>query len=191
MALCAAASVIAAAGIAAGLGLFSGSDGSDELATTSLSASPTLPIASSAVSQTPLRSGPAAAIAATGGHPAYTLATLDDTGAVRFPATMFDDDAARYFTYMHNDKPIEFFIVRSTDGIIRAAFNACDVCFGAKRGYSQDGQVMICNNCNRQFPADQINVVQGGCNPAPLNRSMEGDDLVIAAADLISGERFF
>ncbi|MGA9348129.1 MAG: DUF2318 domain-containing protein [Anaerolineae bacterium] len=128
--------------------------------------------------------------AATTGHAPYPQAVAED-GAVRLLLATFDDDKAHYYTYMHEDQPIEFFILKSKDGIVRAAFNACDVCFAAKKGYSQDGDVMVCNNCGRRFPADQINAIQGGCNPSPLQRAVEGDSIVIQVEDIVGGLKYF
>jgi hypothetical protein len=128
--------------------------------------------------------------AATIGHDPYPLAVAED-GVVRFPLTTFDDHKAHYYTYMHEGHPIEFFVLQSKDGVVRAAFNACDVCFGSKKGYTQDGDDMVCNNCGRHFPADQINVVQGGCNPSPLERAVEGDSLVIRVDDIVAGLGYF
>jgi len=130
------------------------------------------------------------AAAATSGHDPYPLVAAED-GSMRFPLSTFDDGKAHYYTYMNGGQPIEFFILKSQDGVVRAAFNACDVCFQAKRGYSQDGDEMICNNCGRRFPSDQINVVQGGCNPSPLQRSVDGDYLVVQETDIIAGQGYF
>lgn len=134
---------------------------------------------------------PLATAAATRNHTPFPLAAADASGEVRLPAAAFDDYVARHFTYVHEGQPIEFFVLKSDDGIIRAAFNACDVCYAGLLGYRQDGSVMVCINCGRRFPADRINVVQGGCNPAPLARQIEGGDLVIRVADIIAGTRFF
>ena len=128
--------------------------------------------------------------AATIGHAPYPQAVAED-GMVRFPLAVFDDYQAHYYTYLHENRPIEFFILKSRDGVVRAAFNACDVCFAAKKGYSQAGDVMVCNNCGRRFPADQINEVQGGCNPSPLRRTVEGDSLAIQVEDIVEGLRYF
>lgn len=128
--------------------------------------------------------------AATIGHAPYPPAMAAD-GGVRFPLATFDDYQAHYYTYMHENRPIEFFVLKSKDGIVRAAFNACDVCFAARRGYSQDGEVMVCNNCGQRFPANQINVLKGGCNPSPLQRTVEGDSLVIQVEDIVEGLRYF
>jgi hypothetical protein len=128
--------------------------------------------------------------AATQGHEPYPLVVADN-GAVRLDLSTFDDYKAHYFTYMHEGRPIEFFILKSKDGVVRAAFNACDVCFASRKGYSQDGDYMVCNNCGQRFPADQINVLQGGCNPSPLDRTVQGDTLVISVEDIVAGLEYF
>lgn len=128
--------------------------------------------------------------AATLGHAPYPQA-IAEGGVVRFPLATFDDYQAHYYTYMHEGRPIEFFILKSKDGVVRAAFNACDVCFPAKKGYRQEGDMMVCNNCGRRFPANQINVVQGGCNPSPLRRTIEGDQLIIQVEDIVTGLSYF
>ncbi|HSJ56298.1 MAG TPA: DUF2318 domain-containing protein [Anaerolineae bacterium] len=127
---------------------------------------------------------------ATSGHEPYPLVQAED-GAVRLDVATFDDYKAHYYTYMHDGRPIEFFVLKSKDGVVRAAFNACDVCFAAKKGYSQAGDYMVCNNCGQRFPADKINEVRGGCNPSPLDRSVEGDTLVILVEDLVQGQIYF
>jgi hypothetical protein len=128
--------------------------------------------------------------AATAGHDPYPQVVAED-GLVRLPLSTFDDYKAHHYTYMNAGHPIEFFVLKSKDGVVRAAFNACDVCFASKKGYTQDGDEMICNNCGRRFPADQINVVHGGCNPSPLERSVEDDYLVIPETELIAGGDYF
>lgn len=120
----------------------------------------------------------------------YEVVKLDD-GVLTLPAANFDDYKARYYSYDTAQGPINFFVVKSSDGVIRAAFDACDVCFKARRGYNQAGEVMICNNCGQQFHSTRINVEKGGCNPAPLLRSVEGDSLIIDESSLLAGKRYF
>lgn len=128
--------------------------------------------------------------AATVGHDPYPQVVAED-GVIRLSLSTFDDYKAHHYTYMNMGRPIEFFVLKSKDGVVRAAFNACDVCFGSKKGYTQDGDYMVCNNCGRRFPADQINVVHGGCNPSPLVRTVEGDNLVIQVEDIVAGQDYF
>lgn len=113
-------------------------------------------------------------------------------GEVRLDASQFDNGQAQFFSYRHPDGTrIDFFILKSTDGILRAAFDACDVCYQEKLGYRQEGDEMVCNNCNQRFDSRLINVVRGGCNPSPLRRSLDGEQLVLAEADLRTGRRYF
>lgn len=128
--------------------------------------------------------------AATSGHDPYPLVVAEG-GVVRLPLAAFDDHKAHYYSYVHEGRTIEFFVLKSKDGIVRAAFNACDVCFAAKKGYSQEGDEMVCNNCGNRFPSDQINEVRGGCNPSPLARTVDGGTVVIQAEDIVAGLDYF
>jgi uncharacterized membrane protein len=124
------------------------------------------------------------------GGATLTLVTVQD-GIVRLPAADFDDSKARFYAFQGSGKMISFFVLKSSDGVIRAAFDACDVCFASKRGYHQEGDEMVCDNCGSRFPSDQINQVSGGCNPAPLVRTVQGGDVLINAADLEAGALYF
>lgn len=114
-----------------------------------------------------------------------------EAAVVQIPAAQFDDGAARHFEYRHGEDTIRFFVLKSADGVIRAAFDACDVCWPAGKGYYQEGDNMVCRNCGRRFASNRINEVKGGCNPAPLQRSVEGENLVIRVSDIIEGKAYF
>jgi len=108
------------------------------------------------------------------------------------PAALFDDGQARYFQYTaQGGITVKYFVVKSSDGVIRAAFDACDVCWPAGKGYHQDGDFMVCRNCGRQFASVLVNVVQGGCNPAPLKRTITEGNVVIAVDDILEGKTYF
>ena len=111
---------------------------------------------------------------------------------VAYPEKIFANGKAHHFAYKTEDGvTIRYFILKSSDGIIRAAFDACDVCWPENKGYSQKGDFMVCNNCGKKFSSVRINEVQGGCNPAPLNRKVENSSVVLQAADLLQGKRYF
>jgi uncharacterized membrane protein len=112
-------------------------------------------------------------------------------GLVTIPAAPLANGQARFYRYAGDDGEIAFFVVKSRDGIIRAAFDSCDVCYKARKGYRQEGEFMVCNNCNQQFRTDLVNEVKGGCNPAPLKRELRGDHVVIRSADLEAGRGLF
>jgi uncharacterized membrane protein len=110
---------------------------------------------------------------------------------VTFPASLFDDGKARHFQHVAGSFTIKYFILKSSDGVIRAAFDACDVCWPAGKGYYQDGDVMVCRNCGRRFASVLVNEVKGGCNPAPLIRNVENGKVVIQVKDILEGKQYF
>ena len=114
-----------------------------------------------------------------------------ENGEIRLPLDSIAAEEARYFQFKQDGKTVKFFVVRSPDKVIRAAFDACDVCYPSKKGYSRSGDFMICNNCGRRFHTSRINIEEGGCNPAPLKRTVAGAHLVIKVADILPGSRFF
>lgn len=111
---------------------------------------------------------------------------------VTYPVGLFDNGKARHFDYKSADGvTIRYFVMKSSDGVIRAAFDACDVCFREGKGYVQKDDVMICRNCGRKFPSTKINVVTGGCNPGALTRHVENGKVVIKVEHILEGKRYF
>ena len=114
------------------------------------------------------------------------------TNSVAFPVTRFDDGQAQFFSYVDGDEiTIKYFVLKSSDGVIRAAFDACDVCWRAGKGYYQNGDVMVCRNCGRTFASILVNEVKGGCNPAPLTRNVADGRVVIQIEDILEGKQYF
>ena len=106
-------------------------------------------------------------------------------GRLEIPIKDINDGKAHYFQAKADDGiMVKFFTLKSGDGVIRAAVDACDVCYKSGKGYEQDGDVMVCTNCGRRFVSNKINEVKGGCNPAPLKRTVSGDKLIITMKDL-------
>ena len=112
-------------------------------------------------------------------------------GRVTLPAADLADGKARHYVLNQGGTDIRFFLVKSPDGRIRAAFDACDVCYPENKGYKQDGEAMVCVNCGRRFHTSKVGEVHGGCNPAPLAVTVSGADVVIGLADLAAGTGYF
>jgi uncharacterized membrane protein len=122
---------------------------------------------------------------------ATATTTVASTGDVRIPVADLADGQARFFSYDAGGVEVKYFVMKSSDGVYRAAFDACDVCFANKKGYHQEGDEMVCNNCGRRFPSTKINVLEGGCNPGPIERKVKGQELVLTTAELDAGARYF
>ncbi len=108
-----------------------------------------------------------------------------ENGLLKIGVADIDDGRAHYFKARADDgTEVSFFVLKSQDGVIRAAVDACDVCYRAGKGYVQAGDYMVCENCGQKFSSNRINVVKGGCNPAPLERQIQGEHLVISMAEI-------
>lgn len=112
-------------------------------------------------------------------------------GKISIPVAELSDGQAHFYSYKGQGGKIPFFVIKSRDGALRAAFDACDVCFKEKKGYEQKGEQMICKNCNMAFPVAKVGAVSGGCNPSPLRTTQNGAFLEIAVSDLEAGARYF
>jgi len=121
---------------------------------------------------------------------AASFSSENTLSQVTFPASLFEDGKARHFEHVSGNFTIKYFILKSSDGIIRAAFDACDVCWPAGKGYYQEGDFMVCRNCGRRFASIQVNEVKGGCNPAPLNRKLENEKVIIEVKDILEGIQY-
>ena len=106
-------------------------------------------------------------------------------GRLEIPVASVNDGKAHHFKVQASDGVmVTFFVLKSSDGVIRTAIDACDVCYRAGKGYEQSGDDMVCQNCGQHFPSAKIDQVKGGCNPASLPRIIEGDKVVIAMGDI-------
>ena len=122
--------------------------------------------------------------------PAPTTTTAD-ASSVALPLSLFEDGRARHFEYQDGDLTIRYFVIKSADGVIRAAFDACDVCWPAGKGYYQEGDDMVCRNCGRHFASVMVNEVQGGCNPAPLKRTIQDGQVLLKVEEILAGRTYF
>jgi uncharacterized membrane protein len=121
---------------------------------------------------------------------AHETLTLKD-GAVAVPASDAAGGEARFYSVALDGVTVSFFVLTTPDGVIRTAFDACDVCFAAKKGYEQDGPDMVCKNCGLRFRGDLVGEVKGGCNPSPLAHTLADGKIVIAEAALRAGLPLF
>jgi uncharacterized membrane protein len=99
-------------------------------------------------------------------------------------------EQAKFYEY----EGIEYFIVKASNGDIKTAFNACDICYTSKKGYRQEGNDMVCNNCGNHYAISGLgteNLKGGGCWPGYLPSEVQGDNIVIKISDLEKGRYRF
>jgi uncharacterized membrane protein len=130
-----------------------------------------------------------------GNDPAlYNQSGTDASGQnVLIPLADIADNAFHYYSYNSSDTAIKYFVVKDSSGTIHTAFDACDVCYAAKKGYRQSGDYAQCNNCGKTFAIANIGTenTAGGCWPGYLPNEIPGDNIVLKNSDLESGKYRF
>ncbi|MBU1999313.1 MAG: DUF2318 domain-containing protein [Candidatus Omnitrophota bacterium] len=109
---------------------------------------------------------------------------------IKIAISLLEDGQAHYFnTRLPDSSIVYFFVIKSSDGKYRAALNGCQVCGGARQGFRQEGDSMVCNTCGNRYPLNRIATEKGGCNPAPINPDLKvtGGMVSITLADLEEG----
>lgn len=122
---------------------------------------------------------------------AKAAGVVETADAVKIPLKALDSGKALFLTMESDGRQMYYFALKSRDGAYRAALDACDVCFRMNRGYRQEGDLMVCNNCGQTFPSNRIGEIKGGCNPHPLAREVDGRYLVIRKADIAGRADYF
>lgn len=115
-------------------------------------------------------------------------------GRVSFEADQFSDGQATFYsTKLSSGIEVEYFVVQDTNGIYRAAANACQVCYDTKLGFHQEGDEMVCNTCGNRYPLTKIATEKGGCNPGPISPNLEVVDgqIYLSEGELAQVENFF
>ncbi|KAB2969981.1 MAG: DUF2318 domain-containing protein [Thermoanaerobaculia bacterium] len=104
-----------------------------------------------------------------------------ENGSVSIPLSELEDRKLHRYALVSGDRTVRFLALKTADGKIRTALDACEVC-GAF-GYSQEGPNLVCLNC-----AAEINPVTvgraGGCNPVPLAATFSAAELGVSVAAL-------
>jgi len=112
-------------------------------------------------------------------------AVLEDT--ISIPLSEISEDM-NLMEYQANGVNVRYFIVLGSDGEVRTAFDACDVC-GGNKGYAQNGDDVVCKNCGRVFSIDDLGSKNrgGGCWPSYLPHQIQGNNVIIQKSDLEAG----
>lgn len=123
---------------------------------------------------------------------AKSLQTAPETTDVRIPLSEFSSGEAKFYdTALANGTSVRFFAIKTSDGVYRAALDACPVCFDAHKGYYQDGNDMVCRKCGRHFSVNSVGYGTSGCHPVSLHGTVDGTDLLIRTSDLENGSQYF
>jgi FTR1 family protein len=107
---------------------------------------------------------------------------------IRIPLNDAEGQPMQKYTVNVDGVNVRFFIVRSQEGKIAVALDACNIC--PLKGYFLDGEQVICRNCDAPIAFDAIGT-PGGCNPVPLTAVIEANEIVVSAQALAEGRARF
>ncbi|MDR0365989.1 MAG: DUF2318 domain-containing protein [Bifidobacteriaceae bacterium] len=100
-----------------------------------------------------------------------------------------DDGHLHRFAYTAADgTEVRFIVIKKNGVAYGVGLDACEVC-GPTGYYERDGKI-VCRLCDVVMNVATIGF-KGGCNPIPLDHTIEGSDMVIQAADLEAAAEVF
>ncbi len=125
-------------------------------------------------------------------HPAAPVTSVDGRKIV-IPRNAVTASAGFYGFRTKSNVVVRFFAILDRNKNVHVAFDACDVCYQAKRGYRIVAGFAICNNCGQRFPLAAIGTdnIRGGCWPSYLPVQTTGSGVAIAVADVMKKEFLF
>lgn len=107
---------------------------------------------------------------------------------VSVPLAALADGTLHRFGVLVGDRTVRFLALKTADGRIRVALDACKIC-GAF-GYAQEQHQLICLNCAAAINPVTLGV-GGGCNPIPLESEITATAIRVRLAALQPEARLF
>lgn len=122
----------------------------------------------------------------------YERVAPDAAGEVRIGVDDLEVGDVRFYRFLNpSNQEVKFFVGRDENGTVQVAFDANEICFKRKRGYEFQDDWLICRVCEKSFRLSGVNDGGGGCSPIPVAHRLEGEELVLAEADVLEGWRLF
>lgn len=123
-----------------------------------------------------------------GGSPKEVTST---EGVVVIDTSTLKNEQSTHYFLRDKGNTIRFFVVRDKQGVVRAAIDACEVCYESDKGYKFDTNVMICVNCGQKFALHNIGKLKGGCNPHPIQYDTTDKSIRIPETELLQNAHYF
>jgi uncharacterized membrane protein len=105
------------------------------------------------------------------------------------PLELIDDGHLHRFAYTAADgTEVRFIVIKKNGVAYGVGLDACEVC-GPTGYYERDGKI-VCRLCDVIMNIATIGF-KGGCNPIPLEYTLDGGDLIVQTADLEAAASVF
>jgi uncharacterized membrane protein len=110
-------------------------------------------------------------------------------GAALVSLELVEDGHLHRFAYTAADgTEVRFIVIKKNGVAYGVGLDACEVC-GPTGYYERDGKI-VCRRCDVVMNIATIGF-KGGCNPIPLEYTLDGDCLTVSAADLEAAASIF
>ena len=115
----------------------------------------------------------------------YTEISADGSDLITI-STEGITETARFYNYPSGDVTVQLVALRDAAGEVHIAFNTCQSCSPSPKAYyRQSGDELQCANCGFTFAPEEVGLVQGGCNPWPIDGAEIGpEEIALPAASL-------
>lgn len=123
---------------------------------------------------------------------AYERVAPERDGSLRIDIAGLEANQVRFFRFLNTgNQEVKFFIGRDSDEHVQVGFDANEMCYKLKRGYSAAEGWLTCRKCDKSFELAAVNAGGGGCKPVPLQHRVVGDEVHLTEAQILQGWRFF
>ena len=113
-------------------------------------------------------------------------------GTVHISLSGLERGQVRFYQFLNrSNQEVRFFAGRDGAGVVQVGFDASESDYKRKRGFRLEGEWMVNNKCETAGRLSEVNQGNGGCRPVPLRHRVEGNELILAESDILSGWRLF
>lgn len=121
-------------------------------------------------------------------RPDPQMVVAHEDGMVHIAVSDLTPGELNLYTFQGSAADVTFMVIKRDEDDIAVALNACGIC--PPRGYHQEGNVLICDNCNAPINMETVGM-PGGCNPIPLAASIVNGEVQITSSDLLGAQSTF
>lgn len=121
-------------------------------------------------------------------RPDPQMVMVHEDGMVHIPVSDLTPGQLNLYTFQGSAADVTFMMIKRDEEDIAVALNACGIC--PPVGYHQEGNVLICDNCNAPINMETVGM-PGGCNPIPLVASLVNGNVQITSSDLLGAQAPF
>jgi uncharacterized membrane protein len=126
------------------------------------------------------------------GRPRHERVSPDRDGVVRLDVSTLAPRQVRFYRFLNaGNQEVLFFVGRDEAGTVQVAFDAAESDYRRHRGFRHDGDWMVNNKCDTACRLAEVNAGGGGCKPVPLAHRVQGETVLLAEADVLTGWRYF